>query len=109
MPIPPQLTAAHLRVGVVPLLAEATDDDGHRRAVVAAVDGHLDRLDRHRVLIDAWRNRLGRIPRPPAGPQTLQELVSAARARLGDDRVEVETIEVVNRRFVLDHVRSALP
>lgn len=109
MPIPQQLTATHLRAGVIPLLPAATDEDEHHRAVAATIDGHLARLDRHEVLIDAWRGRLGRVPRPPERRQTLQEVVDAARARLRDDRVEIETTELVNRRFVLDHVRIVLP
>lgn len=106
MPLPDRLDATHLRVGVVPLVPD-TEPDDHRPALAAALDHSLSRIDLRDAVIGAWRDRLRSVP-PVRQPRTLQETVQAARARLRDDRIHADTVELVNRRFVLTHVREGL-
>jgi hypothetical protein len=108
MPLPEHLSAVHLRAGVVDLLPDATEDD-HQPAVAAALDRAIGRIDLRAAVAAAWLDRLPRLPVPPRPPRTLQESVQVARARLRQDRVDADVVELGNRRFVLDHIRKALP
>ncbi len=106
MPIPPHLDATHLRAGVVPADgAVAPADD--RVALTAALDLSRLRLDLRTDLLDAWRDRLPRLP-APTRTRTLQEAVQAARARLRADRAAADRTELDNRLFVVGHLRDGL-
>lgn len=109
MPLPEHLSAVHLQAGVLPTFAAdgGADPDVHRDAVAAVLDTALLRLDLRTDLLDAWRDRLPLLPRPPRA-RTLQETVQAARARLRAERVAADRTEVVNRRFVVAHLREGL-
>ena len=106
MPLPDQFTAAHLQAGVVPSVAAATEDD-HRLAVAAALDASRLRLDVRADLLDAWRDRLPRLPAPER-TSTLQEAVQAARVRLRTERAGADRVELDNRVAVVGHLRDGL-
>ena len=106
MPLPAHLTAAHLRAGTLPL-SVSTDPQVDRAAVVATLDAALLRLDLRADLLDAWHLRLPLLPRPPR-TRTLQETVQAARAKLREERLAADRVEVDNRRFVVAHLREGL-
>ena len=91
------LSAAHLGAAVVPV--DVAPDVALSRALV--------RLDEALAVTEAIRVRLPWLP-PPAAPQTLAELVQAARRRLREDRVRVQADELTARRTVLTGVRAEL-
>lgn len=106
MALPAHLSTAHLRAGVLPAV-DVVDPAAHRESVVAALDKALLRLDLRADLLDGWRGRLPLLPLPPR-TQTLQEVVQAARVRLREDRATADRTELVNRRFVVAHLREGL-
>ncbi|MFE9692376.1 hypothetical protein [Micromonospora sp. NPDC005806] len=113
MPPPDHFEAMHLLAGVVPAfpLAEppaAAPAPAEPAVLAAALDLGRLRVDLRADVLDAWRDRLGRLPAPPA-PATLQETVQAARARLRADRAQADVDELDGRRFVLAHLRDGLP
>ena len=106
MPLPQHLDASHLRAGVVTSVdVEAAAD--HRAALAAALDTSRLRLDLRGDILDAWRDRLNRLP-APTRTRTLQEAVQAARARLRAERAAADRTELDNRVFVVGHLRDGL-
>jgi hypothetical protein len=102
MPPPIALTPDHLIHALVPA---APDDQGgdplpHLSLGIGRIDALLE-------IADAWKGRLPTLPEPPQ-PQTLQQLVQAARRRVRADRVRGTTEELDARRFVLQRVREEL-
>lgn len=106
MPLPLHLDATHLRAGVVPAVEAATPADD-RVALTAALDLSRLRLDLRADILEAWRERLPRLP-APTRTRTLQEAVQAARARLRADRAAADRTELDNRVFVVAHLRDGL-
>jgi hypothetical protein len=106
MPLPPHLDATHLRAGVVPSI-EATSPADHHAALGAALDASRLRLELRADILEAWRERLPRLP-APARTRTLQEAVQAARARLRTERATADRTELDNRVFVVGHLRDGL-
>ncbi|WP_298460923.1 hypothetical protein [uncultured Cellulomonas sp.] len=106
MALPEHLSTAHLRAGVLPSV-DVEDAAAHRTELAAALDTALLRLDLRGDLLDGWRLRLPVLPLPPRR-QTLQEVVQTARVRLREDRVAADRTELVNRRFVVEHLREGL-
>jgi hypothetical protein len=106
MPLPQHLNASHLRAGVVPSL-DVEDPAMHRAALVSALDLARLRLDLRGDLLDAWRERLPRLPDPPR-TRTLQEAVQAARVRLRSERAIADRAELDARTFVVAHLRDGL-
>lgn len=106
MPLPDHLTAVHLRAGVVPAI-DVEDPAMSRASLVSALDLARLRLDLRGDLLDAWRERIPRLP-PPPRTRTLQEAVQAARARLRTERAAADRAELDARTFVVDHLRAGL-
>jgi hypothetical protein len=102
MATPVALTPDHLIYALVPVAPDDTTGDPRPFLGLG-----IDRIDALLGITDAWKGRLPILPAPPA-PQTLQELVQAARRRVRADRVRVDTEELEARRFVLQRVQEAL-
>jgi len=102
MPPPTSLTAAHLIHALVPAAPGEQAGDPRPHLTLG-----IERIDSLLVLTDAWKGRLPTLPEPPQ-PQTLQQLVQAARRRVRADRVRVDTEDLEARRFVLERVRDGL-
>lgn len=108
---PDHFEATHLLAGLVPAFALPEDEESagpEPQLLARALDRSRLRVDLRSDVLDAWRDRLGRLPAPPA-PTTLQETVQAARARLRTDRAQADTDELDGRRFVITRLRDGLP
>ena len=99
---PTNLTAAHLFRATLP-------DDPPDRVIDAKVHytRAIERVDGAVRLSEHWAGRF-RLEPEPEQPQTLQELVQAARRRLRNDRVTIDTTELQIRRDLLQVVRDGL-
>ena len=102
MPPPPALTAAHLAHALVPAAPDGQAGDPRPHLSLG-----IERIDALLEITDAWKNRLPTLPEPPQ-PQTLQQLVQAARRRVRADRVRADTGDLEARRYVLERVREEL-
>jgi hypothetical protein len=102
MPSPPSLTAGHLIHAVVPAAPDASTGDPLPTLVAG-----IDRIDALLRIADGQRIRIAILPDPPQR-QSLAELVQAARHRLRNERVRLDTDELGARRFVLDRVREGI-
>lgn len=99
---PNSLSAAQLFRATLP------DDDPDRP--VDAVQFYargIETVDGALKIAELWAGRFRLEPDPPQ-PQTLQDLVQAARRRLRNDRVTVDTGELQLRRTLLQQVRDGL-
>jgi hypothetical protein len=102
-PTPPQsLTAAHIVYALLPdePSGAAVEPRQHYTLVQERLNGQL-------ALAELWKNRIATLPTPPA-PQSLQELVQAARRRLRSDRLRDDTEELEARRWVVLRVLEEL-
>ena len=99
---PTDFTAAHLFRAALP-------DDAPDRVVDAKVhyQRSIERVDDAIKVSELWAGRF-RVEPEPEQPQTLQELVQAARRRLRNDRVTLDTNELQIRRDLLQHIRTGL-
>jgi hypothetical protein len=96
--IPQNLTAAHLIFALPP------DDEAAETAKVRLhYDQTVARLNGQLRLVELWRARVD-IVVPVEAPQSLQELVQAARQRLRKDRLRVDTDELQARKWVAQRI-----
>lgn len=76
-----------------------------RVARIAHFDAETVRLRDTTALFDAWRGRLD-VFVPPRQPQTLQQLVEAARHQLRRDRLTADRLVLDRRILLIDTVRA---
>lgn len=96
--IPQSLTAMHLVHALLPddQAGQVTKARMNYEQVVARLDGQLR-------IAELWRTRITVFP-PAEEPQTLQELVQAARFRLRNDRLREDTDELQARKWVASRI-----
>jgi hypothetical protein len=100
---PPQsLTAAHIVHALLPDAPDGVPMDPRQHYTLVQ-----DRLTGQLEIAELWKNRIAILPTPPA-PQSLQELVQAARRRLRSDRLRDDTEELEARRWVVLRVIEEL-
>jgi hypothetical protein len=88
-------------------LAPPANAEGSPALLRAHYDLLARRLGGQLDLIDAWRQRLPRLPEPPAR-QSLQELVQAARRAVREERSRADLTELQLRLGLVDRIRNLL-
>lgn len=109
MPEIANITAADLAIALPPGEPDLTAADLAPALArrVAFFDTELARVADVTAVLDAWQGRLDRVP-PPPQPQTLQELVEAARHRLRRQRLTLDRTALERKAGVLAEVRLEL-
>lgn len=101
------LTASEVTAILPPAEVTLGPDDlvAARGARIAHFDTEILRLRDTTALFDAWRGRLDFFV-PPRQPQTLQQLVEAARHQLRRDRLTTDRLVLDRQILLIDTVRA---